>query len=102
MIADVLSPAALVTAIVGGIAVGWLLVAEAIRDPRYGTGTAAGMYGRLICGMGIVVGGIFWSGQIVAAYADNDPNWPRAAARYVLWVVFSVAVGLGVYVGLRR
>lgn len=102
MILEVLTPSAVGVATVGGFAVGWLLLAEAIRDPRYGTGAAAGTYARLIGGMGILIGGVFWSGQIVSSAVDGDPAWPRAAARYVVWLIFSVAVGVGVYVGLRR
>jgi cytochrome c biogenesis protein CcdA len=42
----------------------------------------------------VIMGTLFFAGQIVQAYT-SDPAWPRAFARLVLWEVFSVAVGAG-------
>ena len=97
------TPAEVIAAIVGGIAVGVLLLANAVRNPRHRTGAAAaGMYARLIAGMGILLGGIFWTGQVITKATEADPLWADAAVHYIVWVVFSLAVGLGVYIGLRR
>lgn len=51
----------------------------------------------LTAGILALLGTVFFAGQISYAFL-NDPFWPRALGRYVLWLIFSIAVGLGLSV----
>lgn len=48
----------------------------------------------LVAMAGMVLGGIFFTGQISQAYL-TDPLWLRALARATLWMLFSIATGAG-------
>lgn len=103
LVQTVLTPAALAAAIAGGLGFGWLVLGELIQSDRFGTATAAALHFGLLVGLlGVVMGLIFYAGQIASALADHDQAWPRAAARYGLWIVFSIATGIGTWLGLRR
>lgn len=103
LLAEVLTIPAVVASIAAGFATGYLVVADIIRNPRYGTAIAnPTLFGRLIATIGIGYGAIFYFGQIVVAYVGGDTEWPRAAARFSLWIVFAIASGAGVWVGLHR
>jgi hypothetical protein len=103
LVLGVLTPAAVFLAIVGGAIVGFVLLAEIIQSDHFGTARpVARLFGALIAVLGIVFGGVFYAGQIAAAIADGDLAWPRAAARYALWVLFCLSAGVGTWAGLRR
>lgn len=60
--------------------------------PKVARSTALSAF--LTSASGVVLGTVFFAGQISQAYF-TDPLWERALARYVLWVLFSVTVGAG-------
>lgn len=100
---EVLTPANIVTALLGGFLAGWFVIADAIRDPRFGQATASGRYfGRRIALIALEYVGIFYLGQIASGIADADASWPRAAARFVVFIVFAVLSGAGAWAALRR
>lgn len=103
LILEVLTPANVVTAIIGGFLAGVLVIADAIRDQRFGQATASrGFFGRRIGVIAFEYVGIFYLGQIASGIADADASWPRAAARFFVFVVFVVASSIGVWAALRR
>lgn len=103
LVTDVLTPAAVIVAGAGGVLVGFVVIAGLIQSDRLGTATAAATtFGLLIAVLSAGFGGVFYLGQIASSIADGDSQWPRAAARYALWLVFCLAAGLGTWAGLHR
>lgn len=94
-----LTMAELIAAAVGGFFVGFVLIAEAIRD--FGLPVAASTYARMVVTVAIFGIGVFYVGQVVASLLDGDSGWPRIAGRYVDFLVFALTAGLGVRVALR-
>lgn len=54
----------------------------------------------IAAGAMVLLGTMFYFGQISQAILSGDPMWPRALARYFLWDVFAIAIGVGL--GISR
>lgn len=86
-----------------GLLFGLLLVGRFAANPAYASGVARpSEYGGIIALMTAASGAIFYGGQILATYAAGDQGWTRVVSRYGIWVVFSLAIGLGTWIRLRR
>lgn len=97
------SPATILAAIVAGAIVGIVLVGSLASNPAYAAKDATPLrYGLLTAVAAGAAGCAFYSLQILASYVDEDPNWRRAASRFLLWVVFSIVIGLGTWIRLVR
>lgn len=100
---QVLTPSATVVSIAGGFTFGYLLLAQLIDSNRWGVPIPdPGAYGRLIAGVGVAYVVVFYIGQAVASMIGGDPQWPRVAARGVVFVAFAIAAGIGAWAGLHR
>lgn len=103
LVIGVLTPPAVFIAVVGGGAFGFVLLTELIQSDRYGTATAnAKTFGAVITVLTVAFGLVFYVGQIIASILTGDDQWPRAAARSVLFFLFCLATGIGTWIGLHR
>ena len=86
----VFTPPALIIALLGGAATGWLLGMLFPPNPLvHGS--------RLLVAFGVIgfTGIVFFAGQTVeVALGEEGHLWPRLAARAVLWVIFSAALAV--------
>jgi len=95
-------PAAL-SAIVGGIGVGYVVVGSLLRNPRYSAGLASVLeYLRIVASSSVLVFGVFFIGQTLAAWAKGDPLWWRVASRFTIAIVYCVCIGVGAAVSALR
>lgn len=103
LVASILSPDSLVVAAVGGFGAGWLVIGNVIRSGLLGIATAGPrfMAGAVVL-LALSYGGVFWFGQVSADIAHGDPAWVRPAARSLVYALFSVAAGVGVWACLSR
>lgn len=46
------------------------------------------------------VGSAFYAGQAIDSYLAADPGLPRVISRWTIWLLFSLAVGIGCWLGL--
>lgn len=93
----------LLAAAVAGAVFGFGAIGFAIRNPIFSSGLATPIQNGLLATlMAIVGGGFFWISQIAGAYGAGDPLWWRVASRFSVWVVFCLAIGVGVYLAARR
>ncbi len=53
-------------------------------------------------GITLLVGSVFFSGQIITTLMTEPASTPRVTSRFFIWIVFSVAVGIGSWVSGRR
>lgn len=102
MFAEVWSPGTRIAAAVSGVLVGVAFVGPLLAAHTYAsiyqTASRSALY---VSASTMFTGVVFYAGQAVAAYWEGDPSWARILARYVLWVLFAVCLGLGTYVSLR-
>jgi hypothetical protein len=91
------TPGSVITALVGGLLMGFLLVSR-FDNPRFDALESIGV----ILILGIFAGLTFWSGQIVDTYATSGPafGW-RVVSRFGLFVLFVLALGAGTGLGVR-
>lgn len=100
MIDDLLSvwtPGAVVTALVGGGLLGFVLVSR-FDNPRF---TSLETVAVMIL-IGIFAGLVFWAGQAVETYFSDGPMFAwRVISRFGLWCLFILALAIGTGVGVR-
>ena len=97
---SVWTPDAVITALVGGGLLGFVLVSR-FDNPRF---TALETVGVMIL-IGMFAGLVFWAGQAVETYFSDGPAFAwRVVSRFGLWsfFIFSLAVGTGLGVRFRR
>lgn len=100
---EVWTPATSITALMAGLAMGFFVVGTIAANPLYASNlAAASAVGRLVGGMAIITGVVFYVGQAIAAIADGDAGWPRVVSRFGLWMVYAIALGIGSWLRLRR
>ncbi len=100
--AQVLTLVNVLVALAGGALAGYFLVGQVAADPAWVSPDAnARAVGLLTTSYSVAVGGLFYLGQVVAAVADGDTGWPRLATRFVLWLAFCFAMGVGTWLRLR-
>jgi hypothetical protein len=92
---DVFDPIAVLYALGAGIAFGsTVLLYTSLQFPLK-LPMAASKMGLVAAVATGLAGFFFFAGQVVQAYASDDPLWPRALGRAGLWQVFSAAIGVG-------
>lgn len=93
---EVWNLASILFAICAGVGLGALAVGHYASDPAYASGEATSAeYGVLVGFLAIAIGLVFFGFQVLATYLDGDPHWTRVVSRFGVWVVYSVAIGLG-------
>lgn len=89
--------ASVVTAIVGGFALGLVVVAR-FENPRFDAIESGGVMVLL----GILAGAVFFIGQAIEALSSDGPQFAwRVVSRFGLWGVFTLAMGAGTALGIR-
>lgn len=100
-VAQVFTAVNLITGVLGGLLAGYFLVGLVAADPTWVSPLATPRrVAVLVASYNVAVGGLFYLGQTVAALMDGDTGWPRLATRFLLWIVFSLALGVGTYARL--
>lgn len=90
-------------AICAGISLGYLVVGHYASDPAYASGEATSVeYGVLVATLAVAIGLVFFGFQVIATFIEGDPLWTRVVSRFGIWVVYSVAIGLGTGIRLTR
>jgi hypothetical protein len=89
------SPSSAIAAVVGGFALGALILwKQSPTRPKFRAGIT------------LLVGTVFYTGQTVATVMTEPTTdasiAPRLTSRFLLWVLFSAAVGVGCWVSGRR
>ncbi len=79
------TPAAILAAILGGFAVGWVIE---YRSPP----SSPRAIGLSIASIGTLAVAVFWSGQIADNLLSGDPSWGRACGRCVIQELFFLTV----------
>jgi hypothetical protein len=91
------TPASLVGAVIGGLLLGFVVVAR-FENPRF---SALESVGGMIF-IGILAGATFWLPQIVDTYNAQGPAFAwRVISRFGLWCLFILAMGFGTGLGVR-
>lgn len=89
---------ALIIAVVGGSALGWLLGSYFPPNPLVRSH-------RVLTAFGIIgfIGVVFFAGQTVEVYFGADRElWTRLLARGLIWLVFSAALALAATMAQRH
>lgn len=91
------TPGAVLTAIVGGTLLGFVLVSR-FDNPRF---DAVETIAVMVI-IGLFAGLVFWAGQAVETYFSEGPAlaW-RVVSRFGLWGVFVLALAGGTGLGVR-
>lgn len=90
-------------AVIEGLLFGYIVVGRFAADPTYASGLAEPREIAWITAWSTAAAGfLFFGGQILASFLGHDASWTRVVSRYGIWVVFSVAVGIGIFVRLVR
>lgn len=90
------TPAAVASAVVAGLGLGYTMVGWIILNPAYSSlGSTATRYGLLVAGASIIGGAFFWGGQVIGAYAGGDELWWRILSRFTIWLLYAVCLGIG-------
>lgn len=93
-VAQVVTLANIIIALIGGALAGYFLVGVVAGDPTWVSPVATPKaVGILVGSYSIAIGGLFYLGQTIASLVDGDPGWPRIASRFVVYVVFCLALG---------
>lgn len=85
-----------------GLGFGYVVIARVTLSPRWRTQNTARAYGWLVGVLGAWFSFVVVLSQVIASLITNDPLWPRVLSRYVMWLVASLGLGLGVWLRLRR
>ena len=100
---EVWTPLSIAVAMLSGLGLGYVLVGRFAVDPAYASGEASALeYAATTAVTAIAAGLIFYGGQILTSYIGGDTAWTRVVSRYGIWVAYSVAIGLGLWLRLRR
>lgn len=96
-LASVWTPASLVSAIVGGVGIGYFVIGQILRNPRYSSGQASAVdVAKLVIGSAAIVGATFYVGQILSTFFEAGENlaW-RIISRFTLWLLYALCLGVG-------
>lgn len=100
---EVWRPLDIAFALVEGLVFGYVVVGRLAADPTYASGKASPVQVSWWTALSTAAAGfLFFGGQILASFLGHDTSWTRVASRYGIWVVFSVAVGSGLFGRLTR
>lgn len=100
---EVWTPLSVALAVISGLAVGVILVGRYAANPAYASGVASpAEYASLAGIMGLAIGVIFYGGQILTSYLGGDTEWTRVVSRFGIWAMYSLAIGLGTWIRIRR
>lgn len=96
------STASVIAAIGGGVGLGafLVLVPQAAAATRPTPGDLRRL-GAVVAAFLAWAGTVFYAGQVAEAWLTGDAGVPRIVSRFLLWIVFSVAVAAGVVATLR-
>lgn len=90
--------AAIATGVIYGLAVGWIAT-----NPLYSAGLAGAARVAFLALIFAASGGLlFFAGQALGSYLSADEFWYRVMSRYGQWVLFSMAIGLTVWILVQR
>lgn len=96
------SPASVLAAIAGGIVVGWtvsiLVATNYLGVVHVSPGVISIATGLLAAWAGLV----FYVGQLADAILSGDPGLPRIVSRFLIWLMFSASIGIGLWIPLDR
>jgi hypothetical protein len=100
---EVWSPLSVLAAAIPGFLLGYLLLGRFAADPAYASGDATPLdYGVLTAILTAATGLIFYGFQIITSLVDGDTHWTRVVSRYAIWVLYSLAIGIGLWLRLHR
>lgn len=93
------TPAGVISAIAGGLGIGYFVIGQILRNPRYSSGQASPFEsGRLVALAGAIVGATFYVGQTLSTLLEEsggvDLAW-RVVSRFALWLLYSLCLGIG-------
>jgi len=95
-ISDTWTVATIVVAVAAGLGVGYLMLGKLASNPAYASQyLTSRSVGILVIVTALFSGGAFYIGQIVATAAEGDGGWARILSRYGLWIIYSIALGIG-------
>lgn len=95
------TPSAILAAALVGLGIGLALALfPAMIGSERSTILAPSRAGLVAAALVVWLGSAFYAGQGVDSYLSADPGLPRVVSRWALWLLFSVAVGIGVWIGL--
>lgn len=103
-LSTVWTPAAVISAVVGGLGIGYFVLGQILRDPRYSSGQASPRdVWRLVVRGAALVGFGFYIGQVVATSfeAGGDFGW-RVISRFLLWLLYSLLLAVGAAWSIRN
>jgi hypothetical protein len=102
-LSSVWTPLSVVVAALSGALLGYVVLGQFAADPAYASGIASPLQvGVLTVVLLAAIGLIFYGGQIGTSWIGGDTNWARVVSRFGVWLAYSAAIGLGLYLRLRR
>lgn len=90
---------AIISGVVFGIAFGWLATSPTHSRSDLETPHKIAFW---MTAFAASAGLVFYAGQTLGSFMSNDPLWSRVMSRYGEWLVFSVAVGLTMWLLVRH
>lgn len=98
---NIWSPGTVIAALVTGFLLGFLFLGYLAAAPTYASvRLTAAKTALFTVASTLLTGIVFWGGQTFAAWLEGDPGWPRVMTRYVLWVIWALAMGVGTWLRL--
>ena len=102
-LSEVWTPISIGFAIVAGVGFGYFLVGWVASTMTWASGLATpGGVSWLAVSLVSTVGLLFYGGQVWTSYLVGDTAWTRVVSRFVLWLLYSLAIGVGTWIRIRH
>lgn len=99
---EVWAPLTLTVAIVSGFVFGFVVLGMFAVDPQYANRDTTPLEGALWTAVTLAgIGLVFYGGQVFTSYAAGDTQWTRVVSRFGVWVMYSTAIGVGLWLRLH-
>lgn len=97
------TPLSLGVAVLSGALLGYVVLGRFAADPAYASGIASPLEVAVLTFVLTAAAGlIFYGGQIGTSWIGGDTAWTRVVSRYGIWLAYSVAIGVGLWIRLHR
>jgi hypothetical protein len=97
------TPLSIGVALLSGSLLGFLVLGRFAADPAYASGTASPLEVAILSAVLTAAAGlVFYGGQIGTSWIGGDTAWTRVVSRYGIWIAYSIAIGVGLWVRLHR
>lgn len=101
VLTEVWTTTSVLVAVFAGLVLGFVVLGYLSTLPTYATAASPGQVARVTAMAGAVAGLVFYAGQAAAAAVEGDATFDRLISRMCLWVLYSCAMALGLWLRLR-